>query len=102
MKFTWTGAELIYEPFHPAWEISLDHRLARAFTEAYTGTFGQAPDHYDYWDFSTNAVALVQLEIPTIGFGPGEYKLAHMRNEKCAVQQIVDACEVYARAIHNL
>jgi len=99
---TWTGEELTYEPFHLAWEISLHHDLTKAFIEAYNQTFGHAPDKYDYWDFSTNAVAVVRLGIPTIGFGPGEYKLAHMRNEKCEVSQIVDACAVYTRVIDKL
>lgn len=96
---TWTGEELVYEPLHPAWEIRLEHELAQAFIAAYGETFGQPPAVYEYWDFSTNAVATVGLGIPTIGFGPGEHKLAHMRNEKCAVNQIVDACEVYGRVI---
>jgi putative selenium metabolism hydrolase len=101
-RSTWTGQELTYEPFHLAWEISLQHPLLKAFIEAYTETFGHSPDKYDYWDFSTNAVALIRLGIPTIGFGPGEYKLAHMRNEKCEVNQIIDACAVYVRVIHML
>ena len=42
---------------------------------------------------------MVRLGIPTIGFGPGEYKLAHMRDERCAVGEIVDACALYTRAI---
>ncbi len=37
-----------------------------------------------------------------IGFGPGEHKLAHMRDEKCAVSQIIEACAVYADAIEHL
>jgi putative selenium metabolism hydrolase len=98
---TWTGAELVYHPFHPAWEISLDHDLSRALVAAYTETFGHAPEKYDFWDFSTNAVATIRLGIPTIGFGPGEYKLAHMRDERCPVSQIVDACSVYANVIRN-
>ena len=99
---TWTGEELVYEPFHLAWEISLQHELTQAFTRAYAETFGHAPERYDFWDYSTNAVALVRLGIPTIGFGPGEPKLAHMRDEKCAVSQIVDACRLYTRAIAQL
>ena len=99
---SWTGEKLVYEPFHLAWEISLKHELAWAFGAAYEEVFGQAPDRYDFWDFSTNAVALVSLGIPTIGFGPGEYKLAHMRNERCAVSQIVDACAFYSSAIGKL
>ena len=99
---TWTGEELTYEPFHLAWEISLEQPLSKSFIEAYSETFGHSASEYEYWDFSTNAVALIRLGIPTIGFGPGEYKLAHMRNEKCEVKQIIDACAVYARVIHML
>ncbi len=99
---TWTGEELTYEPFHLAWEISLHHDLSKAFIEAYAETFGYSPERYDYWDFSTNAVATVSSGIPTIGFGPGEQKLAHMRNEKCEARQIVDACAVYTRVINKL
>ena len=99
---TWTGEELTYEPLHPAWEISLEHELARAFVAAYGEVMGHAPKMYDFWDFSTNAVALIQAGVPTIGFGPGEYKLAHMRNEKCAVDEIVEACVLYTRVISRL
>jgi putative selenium metabolism hydrolase len=99
---TWTGEELTYEPFHMAWEINLNHKLAKTLIVAYVETFRHPPKKYDFWDFSTNAVAVVRLGIPTIGFGPGDYKMAHMRNEKCAVSEIVDACAVYTRVIRNL
>jgi acetylornithine deacetylase/succinyl-diaminopimelate desuccinylase-like protein len=101
-RTTWTGEELTYEPFHLAWEISLEQHLSKAMIAAYVETLGSSPEKYDYWDFSTNAVAVVSLGIPTIGFGPGEYKLAHMRNEKCEINQIVDACAVYTRVIDKL
>lgn len=101
-RTTWTGAEISYTPLHLAWEISREHALSQALIAAYTEVFGQAPEQYDFWDFSTNAVAVVSLGIPTIGFGPGEYKLAHMRNERCAVGQIVEACSVYARLIGGI
>jgi putative selenium metabolism hydrolase len=98
-RTTWTGAEVNYTPLHLAWEISREHHLTQALITAYSEVFDQAPEQYDFWDFSTNAVAVVSLGIPTIGFGPGEYKLAHMRDERCAVGQIGDACAVYARLI---
>ena len=101
-KTTWTGEALTYEPFHLAWEISLYHHLSKVLIQSYGEVFGHAPDRYDYWDYSTNAVAAVRLAIPAIGFGPGEYKLAHMRNEKCEVRQIIDACAVYTRVIDNI
>jgi acetylornithine deacetylase/succinyl-diaminopimelate desuccinylase-like protein len=96
---SWTGLDIHYEPFHPAWRIDTNHPLTLACIAAYRATFGSDPTAFDFWDFSTNAVTPVSLGIPTIGFGPGEYKLAHMRDEHCAVTQIVEACAFYARLV---
>lgn len=101
-RTTWTGETLVYRPLHPAWEISLEHDLARAFCAAYEDALGRVPEAFDYWDFSTNAVAVIRMGVPAIGFGPGEYKLAHMRDERCAVAQILDACAVYAGVIGRI
>ena len=99
---SWTGMDITYNPFHAAWQIELDHELTQACIAAYHENFGDAPTGYDFWDFSTNAVTPVSMGIPTIGFGPGEYKLAHMRNENCNVDQIIKACGFYTRLIHKI
>lgn len=99
---SWTGMDITYEPFHSAWKIDLEHELTRACITAYRENFGVEPAEFDFWDFSTNAVTPVSLGIPTIGFGPGEYKLAHMRDENCKVEQIVDACGFYTRLIDKI
>lgn len=99
---SWTGLDITYKPFHPAWKIDPEHPLTVACRAAYSDVFGAEPAGYDFWDFSTNAVTPVSLGIPTIGFGPGEYKLAHMRNERCLTEQIVEACCFYTRLIHRL
>ena len=99
---SWTGLDITYEPFHSAWKIDMDHELTQVCIAAYRKTFGSEPSAFDFWDFSTNAVTPVSLRIPTIGFGPGEYKLAHMRNENCKVDQIVEACGFYANLIGTL
>ena len=101
-RTSWTGMEITYEPFHQAWQIDLDHALARACLAAYQAQFGAAATEFDFWDFSTNAVTPVSLGIPTIGFGPGEHKQAHMRNENCPVSQIVDACGFYVNLIARI
>lgn len=49
-----------------------------------------------------NGVVPVSMGIPMIGFGPGEYKLAHMTNEHCAVQKVKDACSFYVNLISLL
>ena len=99
---TWTGADLVYEPLHDPWKIAGDHPLTQACNRAYAGVYGSAPDRYDFWDFGTNAVTPVAMGIPTIGFGPGEYKLAHMRDENCEVEKIKEACRFYTGVIREL
>ncbi len=101
-RTSWTGLDIVYEPFHPAWRIGLDHALTQACITAYRTQFGAEPSAYDFWDFSTNAVTPVSLGIPTIGFGPGDHKLAHMVNEHCPVRQIVDACGFYTSLIAQI
>ncbi|MFN2379190.1 MAG: YgeY family selenium metabolism-linked hydrolase [Bacteroidales bacterium] len=99
IRRSYTGLEISYKPFHPAWEIGMDHPLTEKCIRAYRDTFGNEPDDFEFWDFSTNAVTPVSMGIPTIGFGPGDYKLAHMRNEMCSVDQITDACRLYINLI---
>ncbi|MCF0247182.1 MAG: YgeY family selenium metabolism-linked hydrolase, partial [Synergistes sp.] len=99
---SWKGAELTYEPMHPAWKIDEDSELFAAAKSAYEAAFGEPPAKYDYWDFSTNAVTPVALGFPTIGFGPGEHKMAHMRNEYCEVRKIPEAARYYAELIRKL
>jgi putative selenium metabolism hydrolase len=99
---SWTGLEIIYKPFHLAWEIDLKHEFSKFCIGAYTKVFGVEPDEYVYWDYSTDAVTPVSMGIPTIGYGPGEYKLAHMRNENCEITQIFDACNFYTALINNI
>ncbi len=99
---SWTGKEIHYEPFHPAWKIDSEHELSLACMAAYQETYNRDPDSFDFWDFSTNAVTPVSMGIPTIGFGPGEYKLAHMKNERVLVQQIIDGCAFYIQVIKHI
>lgn len=96
---SWTGFDIHYMPIHPAWKIEEDAYLTKKCLEAYNLTFGRNPQKFEFWDFSTNAVTPVTLGIPTIGFGPGDYKMAHMRDESIEVSQIQDACAFYANLI---
>ncbi len=96
---SWTGLPIRYEPFHLAWKIEESHELAQMLIAAYQRTFGAPPAEFGFWDFSTNAVTPVRLGIPTIGFGPGDYQLAHARNERIPLRQIVEACRFYIEVI---
>jgi len=98
---SWTGLDIYYDPFHPAWKIGLDHDLTASCAASYREFFGRDPQ-YDYWDFSTNAITPVSMGIPVIGFGPGIYKLAHSTNENCAVDQIIEACGFYTMLAYQV
>jgi len=101
-RTSWTGQPIEYQPFHLAWQLDPSAPLAQAAAAAYADSFGRAPGEYAFWDFSTNAVTTVALGIPTLGFGPGDHKLAHMRNEHCPIDQIIDACRFYTHLIERL
>ena len=99
---SWSGKKLQYEPMHNPWIIEKGHPLTQTLIQVYKNIYGHGPEKFDFWDFSTNAITPVAMGVPTIGFGPGEYKLAHMKDEKCAIDKIVEACEVYCQLIKEL
>ncbi len=99
---TYTGTELVYEPMHNPWKIEKDHVLTQALITACRNVRHQTPEHFDFWDFGTNAITPVAMGIPCIGFGPGGYKLAHMRDERCPISQIEEACAIYGQLIKEL
>ena len=99
---SWKGKALEYEPLHDPWMIDESHDLTQALIRSYKSVYGRQPDAYDFWDFGTNGVTPISMGIPTIGFGPGEYKLAHMRDERCAVDQIEKATQVYCQLIKEI
>lgn len=98
---SWTGLDVVYTPFHLAWSIDLKHALAEAAVCAYQALYNDVPKMMK-WDFSTNAVASVDMGIPTIGYGPGDAKLAHMKDERCSVEEIMDAFQFYTALIETL
>lgn len=99
---TWTGKKLNYEPMHDPWIIDKDHDLTKALIKAYEKVYDESPKEYDFWDFGTNAITPVAMGVPTIGFGPGEYKLAHMIDERCEIVKIEEAYKVYCELIGKL
>lgn len=93
---SWRGEKIVLHSFLPAWEIKVDHKLTKGCIKAYEELMGEKPTMYK-WDFSTNGVASAgKLGIPTIGFGAGIEKMAHMTNEYCPVSDIIAACKFYS------
>lgn len=99
---SWTGMDVVLHSFMPAWEIDREHQLTEAAIKAYEEMNGSSPELYK-WDFSTNGVAsMTRLGIPTIGFGPGDSKLAHCVDEHCPVEEMSKAFVFYVRLAGQL
>lgn len=98
---TWKQKALHYEPMHEPWKISEDHVLTQAMVRARNKVCSE-PGFFEFWDFGTNAITPVAMGIPTIGLGPGNYKLAHMVDERCAVDQLIEAAMIYKELIQEL
>jgi len=99
---SWTGEKVILHTFLPAWEISAEHHLVQAGITIYKELLGEEPELMK-WDFSTNGFATAgHYKIPTIGLGPGDYSYAHMKDEHCGVNDILNACMFYAGIVGKL
>lgn len=93
---SWKGEKIVLHSFLPAWQIKEDHKLTKSCIKVYEELMAKKPVMYK-WDFSTNGVASAgKLGIPTIGFGAGLEKMAHMKDEYCPVSDIITACKFYS------
>ena len=92
----YTGLEYGMEKYYPTWKIPEDHPLVKTGASSFEKLFHASPK-IDKWTFSTNGIATCGIYgIPTIGFGPGNEKLAHAPNEKVSVNDLVKASAFYA------
>jgi len=93
---SYTGVTVVLHSFLPSWEISPDKILTKACIKSYKIMFDREP-RLIKWDFCTNGVATAgRLNIPTIGFGPGDSKKAHTVDECCEISQIAAAVGFYS------
>jgi putative selenium metabolism hydrolase len=99
---SYTGVPVVLHSFLPSWEISAEHLLTKACIQSFKTMFKRKPLLFK-WDFCTNGVATAgRLNIPTIGFGPGDSKIAHTVDEHCETSHIIDAAGFYALLVSHL
>ena len=78
---SYSGARVEAPNFAAAWFAGPDDPVARTALDA----LGAEPT---YWLFCTNGSATAALGIPTIGFGPGDERLAHTVDEFMALDDL--------------
>lgn len=82
---------------YPVWVIAEDHPLVTATVRAVRAQLKRRP-LVGYCPFSTEGVYTAGVAgIPTVGFGPGDPRCAHIPDEHVRLSDIYAAAEVYAR-----
>ena len=93
---SYTGFVFPVPKYYPPWLLDDAHPLTRA-GQATIETLWNESRPLGTWDFSTNGTYWAgKAGIPSIGFGPGDEKTAHMRHENVPLDEVVLATEFYA------
>ena len=93
---SYTGFVFPVSKFYPPWLLDDAHPLTRAGQSTIEALWGESRS-LGTWDFSTNGTYWAgKAGIPSIGFGPGDEKTAHMRHENVPLNEVVEATEFYA------
>lgn len=93
---SYTGFVFPVDKYFPAWALPEDHPLVQAGQVA-RQMIGLPDEPSGKWDFSTNGTYWGgKAGIPSIGFGPGDERLAHTQDEFVPLDEVVQATEFYA------
>jgi len=90
-------ADLLFETWVPATEISSEEPIVRSFQVAAKTVLGHAP-RLEAFPGATDAPHFqLTAKIPTVAaFGPGLLPLAHSPNEYLAAESVLQAAQIYA------
>lgn len=78
----------------PSYLLAEDHPFVVASHRALVEALGREVE-IDVWRFATDGGNLVKAGIPTIGFGPGNDRLAHTNQERISLAQMDEAVVAY-------
>jgi len=94
---SYTGYAQSGRKYFPPWLLPEDHSLARKAVRAIEKVLGARP-RTGIWPFSTDgAYTMGTAGIPTIGFGPGDERLAHATDEQVRLADVALAAQGYAQ-----
>ncbi|MFH0947810.1 MAG: YgeY family selenium metabolism-linked hydrolase [Elusimicrobiota bacterium] len=82
--------------FFKSWVLPREHYLVESAVKSYKKAGKKNPEIV-LWPFCTNgSFTMGEKRIPTIGFGPGEEKYAHIANEQIKFNDVLAAIKFYS------
>lgn len=97
----WTGKQVTTKAFMPAWVLEKEHPLVQDSVESLK-KIGLNPK-MKRWEFSTDGnFSMGERNVPTIGFGPGDERIAHQPNEYVPINDLIQAVKGNAQLALNL
>jgi putative selenium metabolism hydrolase len=95
-RTSFTGMSLGMVKQYPTWVVPEHDNAVNAAIVPGETALGGTPST-GHWVFSTNGVASMgKLDIPTIGYGPGNEVHAHTVADQCPADDLVDSMAWYA------
>ncbi|OGS44401.1 MAG: hypothetical protein A2539_02085 [Elusimicrobia bacterium RIFOXYD2_FULL_34_15] len=89
-------AVIDYQHFFKAWILPKEHHLVRSTVNSFKTAFIKQPN-VTLWPFCTNgSFTMGEKNIPSIGFGPGSEKYAHVANEQIKFKDVLNAIKLYS------
>lgn len=87
---SYTGLKMRISSDFPPYVLSEDHPLVRESLHALRAVFGPGFDTR-VWNFATDGGHLMEAGIPTVGYAPGDDRLAHTVQEHIRIENMVRA-----------
>ncbi len=101
-SISYTGFETEGDEIYPAWLLPEDHPLLQQAAISLDRALGRRPS-VGLWSFSTDGVyTMGEAGIPTIGFGPGDARLAHTADEHVRLAEVLRGADAYAALVIDL
>ena len=84
---TYTGLEFVNPAIFPAFELGAEHALIQGARGALESVYDESVP-IRTWRFATDGGHFMSAGIPTVGFGPGDDRLAHTTDEHISLDQM--------------
>ncbi len=95
---SYTGLTKTLPAVFPSFLLASDNPFLRAAHAALVEALGR-DEGIDIWRFATDGGHLMAAGIPTVGFGPGDERLAHTNQERISLAQMEEAVVAYTALI---